>query len=306
LIELNVAVLLFGGTSLFAKLIDLPVPYVIFGRSAIAAAALLIFAVVFRVSIRPTSRRDFLVLAGLGVLLATHWMTYFQAIRVSTVAVGIISLHTYPVITVLVEPIVDKTRLKAADAALGAAVLIGIIILVPAFSLENALSRGVLWGIGSAFVFTFRNLVVRRYVQRYSGTTLMMYQTAVSALVLLPVVAFGGGLSATASRWPGLLLLGTIFTALSQSLYASSLKSLSAKTVSIVATLLPLYSAILAAIVLGEIPSVRTIIGGSVVIGAVMLETVRAASAKAHGERSEEADRTAADAAEQPEEQVEE
>jgi len=276
LVELNVAVLLFAGTSLFAKIVPLPVPYIIFGRSAVAALALLAFSLLTRTSLRPASRGDLAVLLGLGVLLAAHWVTYFQAIRVSTVAVGTISLYAYPIVTVLAEPLVDRTRIRLTDALLALVVLLGIVILVDEFSLANTTSRGVLWGLGSAFLFTARNLVVRRFVQRYSGATLMLYQTAASAVVLLPAVAFTGGLGATVAEWQAFLLLGTVFTALTQSLYAASLRHLSAKTVAIIATLLPLYSAILAAIVLGEIPSVRTVVGGVIVLAAVLYETVRA------------------------------
>ena len=280
LVELNVAVLLFAGTSLFAKIVPLPVPYIIFGRSAVAALALLAFSLLTRTSLRPASRGDLAVLLGLGVLLAAHWVTYFQAIRVSTVAVGTISLYAYPIVTVLAEPLVDRTRIRLTDALLALVVLLGIVILVDEFSLANTTSRGVLWGLGSAFLFTARNLVVRRFVQRYSGATLMLYQTAASAVVLLPAVAFTGGLGATVAEWQAFLLLGTVFTALTQSLYAASLRHLSAKTVAIIATLLPLYSAILAAIVLGEIPSVRTVVGGVIVLAAVLYETVRAGRAR--------------------------
>lgn len=287
LIELNVAVLLFGGTSLFAKLIDLPVPYIIFGRSAVAACFLVILCLVAKIPMRPASGRDLAVLSALGVALALHWLTYFQAIRVSTVAVGIISLHTYPVITVLLEPLVDRTRIKAFDALLAVAVVIGIIILVPEFSLASEVSRGVLWGIASAFLFTIRNLAVRRYVQRYSGPTMMLYQTAVTALVLVPVVVASRGLGQTVAEWKQFLILGTIFTAVAQSLYAASLKHLSAKTVAIVATLLPLYGAVLAWLILGEIPTLRTVIGGLVIIGAVVVETVRAAARREKPHASE-------------------
>ncbi len=281
LVELNVAVVLIGGTTLFAKIIDLPIPYVIFGRSAVAAVAILLFSAVKRSSVRPRRHGDLTVLLGMGVLLAVHWVTYFQAIRVSTVAIGTISLHTYPIITVLAEPFVNRTRLRAADAALALVVLAGIVVLVPEFSLVTAITRGVLWGVASAILFTIRNLVVRRFVQRYAGSTLMLYQTAVSAAVLFPYVLLTGGTAATIGEWPLLLLLGTVFTALTHSLYAGSLRTLPAKTVAIIATLLPLYSAILALLILGEVPSIRTIVGGLIVLGAVMVETVRASGGPA-------------------------
>ncbi|MFP4113840.1 MAG: DMT family transporter [Spirochaetales bacterium] len=277
LIQLNAAVVLFGGPALFAKLIELPAPYVIFGRSLVAALALALFVLVTRRGFRPAKRRDLAILVGSGVLLAAHWVSYFHAVQVSTVAVGTISLHTYPIITVLVEPLVDRTRVKPPDVLLALIVLVGAVVLVPDFSLASGTTRGVLWGVGSAFIFTARNLVVRRFVQRYSGPFVMFCQTAVTALVLLPFVWSTGGLGATARWWPHFLLLGTAFTAVNQSLYASSLRHLSAKTVSIIATLLPLYTTVLAVFILGEIPTARTIVGGAIVIVAVMAETLRAA-----------------------------
>ena len=285
LIELNIAVLLFGGTSLFAKIIPLPVPYVIFGRSAIAAVAILIYSLLTGTSMGTARRGDLPVLLGLGVVLAIHWVTYFQAVRVSTVAIGTISLHTYPIITVLVEPFVDRTKIRVPDALLALVVLGGIVVLVPEFSLTSEISQGVAWGVISAALFTARNLVVRRYVQRYAGSTLMLYQTVVSALVLAPYVIATGGMRLTLAEWPAFLLLGTVFTALTQSLYAGSLRTLPAKTVAIIATLLPLYSAILALLILDETPDVRTIAGGLIVVGAVMVETVRASSRRAPSDR---------------------
>lgn len=278
LVELNVAIVLFGGTALFAKLINLPVSAIIFGRSAVAALAILVFALAARKSLRVARGRDLAVLTGLGVVLAVHWLAYFQSIQVSTVAVGVIALHTYPIMTVLVEPLVDRSRIHVVDIGLALVVFAGIIVLVPEFSLASDTTQGVLWGVGSAALFTARNLTVRRYVQRYSGATIMFYQTAVSALVILPILLVAGTVRPTIGEWPLLLLLGTVFTALTQSLYASSLRNLSAKTVSIIATLIPLYSTIMAFFVLAEVPTVRTIVGGGTVVVAVMTETVRASS----------------------------
>lgn len=275
-VGLNIAVLLFGGTSLFAKIILLPVPAVIFGRSVIAALAILIYVLATGGTLRLATRRDVALQLVTGLLMAVHWVTYFQAVRVSTVAVGTISLHTYPIITVLLEPLVDRKRLRLSDVLLAVAVLAGVVILVPDFSLASATSQGVLWGIGSAMLITVRNLFVRRIIRSYPGPVIMFYHTAITAIVLLPFAAANPGLGPIVGEWPWFLLLGTVFTALNQTLYAASLQHLSAKTVSIIATLLPLYSTTLALLLLGEVPTARTVIGGIVVVAAVMTETVRA------------------------------
>jgi drug/metabolite transporter (DMT)-like permease len=62
--------------------------------------------------------------------MAAHWVTYFQAIQVSTVAVGILA-RTYPVMTALAEPLVFGERLRVLDAILALVVFAGVAILCP-------------------------------------------------------------------------------------------------------------------------------------------------------------------------------
>ncbi|MCP5517280.1 MAG: EamA family transporter [Verrucomicrobiales bacterium] len=274
LIELNVAVLLWGGTALFAKLIDLPLGHIIFGRSLTAALALGLFVTGLRMDLRIRGARDTAGLILIGVLLGVHWLTYFHAIQVSTVAVAIIALHTYPMVTILLEPWFFGERLHRLDFALGIAVLVGVAILVPELDPGSATTQGVLWGVVSAVFFALRNLLTRRYVQRYPSSVLMFYQALVILVCLAPYALFHP-VTTTRGSVAKLVLLGVVFTALPQTLFTSSHTHLKAKTVSIIATLLPVYGPVSAALFLGEIPSVRTVIGGVVVVVAVAAETFR-------------------------------
>jgi drug/metabolite transporter (DMT)-like permease len=272
LIELNLAVLLWGGTALFAKLIALPA-YQITGLRSISAAAVLL-AVLWarRIPLRLDTWSDWGFMAVLGITMSAHWVTYFQAIQVSTVAVGILALHTYPVMTALVEPLVFRERLRMVDVWLGLVVLVGVAILVPEFSLASGTARGVLWGILSAMFFTIRNLLSRALIRRYSGLRQMFYQVVVCALVLAPWIATRGEPLSALAVWQ-LVLLGVVFTAVPHTLFTNSLKHLSTKTVSVIATLLPIYGALTAAIILGERPAARTYAGGAVILAAVFFET---------------------------------
>ena len=132
--ELNAAVLLWAGTALFAKWIPLP-PFQITGLRAIAAAGILLLLLLARgqeVGVR--NRRDLVILIVSGLAMAAHWITYFQAIQVSTVAIGILALHSYPVMTALAEPLWFRERFKAADVLLAVVVAIGLAVLVPRFT----------------------------------------------------------------------------------------------------------------------------------------------------------------------------
>lgn len=274
LIELNAAVGMWAITALFAKWIPLPAIQITGLRSAVAAATL--FAVLRWQghSLRLSGRRDVWILAAGGLAMGAHWVTYFQSIQLSTVALGILSLHTYPVMTAVVEPIIFKERVHWLDVVLALLVLLGVAVLVPGFSLDSPITRGVLLGVLSAAFFTLRNVLTRRAVTVYGGARVTFYQLLAAALLLVPL-SFVFGQPLTARAGAQLLLLGALFTAVPHTLYTNSLIHLKARSVGIIATLLPVYGSITAALLLGEIPSRRTLVGGAIILSAVALETAR-------------------------------
>ena len=105
---------------MFAKGIDLPVTDIIGWRSLCAAFVLLVYLVVCKKQVLPSSIKHYGLMLILGGLLCAHWLTYFQALKVSTAAVAILSLHTYPVLTALIEPFLFGERLRKTDMVLAA------------------------------------------------------------------------------------------------------------------------------------------------------------------------------------------
>ena len=275
LIELNTAVVLWAGTALFAKWIPLPAHQITGLRSVVAAGALLVLLTARQDSLGERGLRDLGLLFGSGVALAAHWITYFQSIQTSTVAIGILSVHAYPIMTALVEPLWFKEKLRAFDVGLAAVVGVGLIVLVPEFSPDSPILQGTLWGLLSAVLFTLRNLLTRHLRSVYSGIHVTFWQLATSVAVLLPTtLAWGEPVSASSAY--KLVLLGVLFTALPHTLYTNALEHLSARSVGMLGTLLPVYGTVTAALLLGEVPSMRTIVGGAIVLGAVTIETGRA------------------------------
>jgi drug/metabolite transporter (DMT)-like permease len=228
---------------MFAKGIGLPVPHIICGRSLVGAAVLLAFLLAMRAPVKMKQPRHYAGMLISGLLLCAHWVMYFKALKISTAAIAILSLHTYPIFTALVEPVVFRGKLRLADVALAMVVLAGIAIMTPEIDLLDTTTRGVLLGIGSGIFFMARNLLVRKYVREYSGSCLMFWQMLAAGIVLLPFVAVGRVVPSS-SHLGLLLLMGSFFTALPQALFAASFKHLTAKTVGIIATLLPFYGAL--------------------------------------------------------------
>ena len=272
LIELHFAVLLFGGTALFSKLIPLGALDITLIRAAIAAVVLAFIVKLSGAQLKLRCSKDYVIALILGIIVSLHWVTYFKAMQLSSVAIGIIAFFTYPVMTVLIEPILNKQSIKMQDVLSGIIVLFGVYLLLPEINLSNNITLGIAFGVLSAALFTARNLIHKRHFSSYSGSHAMFYQTLVASLFLYPFhdVTFS---DISPNTWGLFLILGIMFTAFPHALFTSALRALSAKTVGLVSCLQPFYASFLALIVLGEALSVKTIIGGALIVATALFET---------------------------------
>ena len=275
LISLHLTVILLGGTALFSRLVPLSAIDITLIRSVFACVALFAFLFLAKDKVKLHCRRDYAIAVGLGILMALHWVTYFAAMQYAGVSVGMIALFTFPVITVLIEPLFEKTGLVWQDIVSALAVVAGVYLIVPESTLENEITLGVLIGIASAVLYAFRNIIHRKYFKQYSGAKAMAWQTLVISIVMLPTI--GNSIAqASTHDWLMLLLLGTVFTALPHALIAASLRHLRAKTFSLIACMQPLYGVALAIVVLDESPTLSTLIGGILITSASVYETLNA------------------------------
>ena len=269
------AVFIFGLTALFSKLITLTALEITFLRSIFAVLVIFIFVKWQGESLLLARKKDYAVVFLLGVLLATHWVTYFHAMQVSTVAVGVISLYTFPIITVFLEPFFHGEKPHIKDVLSALAVLFGIYLLVPEFSLNDQTTQGIIWGVFSALLFALRNIIQGRYFKAYSASHSLFYQTLVTFMILLP---FSSDVlpHVTVIQWSQLFVLGLFFTALPHIFFAFSLLHFKAKTASLVACLQVVYATSFAALLLGEWPVSTTVAGGLIVVSAAMFESYTA------------------------------
>jgi len=274
LLLLGLATLLISTSGVLGKYIDLPTPLIIWFRSALAAILLLIFCKYRNLNITIKSKRDAPSIVLGGVLLGIHWITYFLALKLSNVAIGMLSMFTFPIITALLEPFFTKSKLNPIHILLGLMVLLGIYILAPEINFENTYLKGILFGVFSAFCYSLRNLILKRHVSRYDGTVLMMQQCIIVSILLIPVL-FNVNMEQVQTQLPFLLLLGLVTTALGHSLFISSLKHFSVSTASIIGSIQPVFGMVMAYYFLNEIPTLNTFIGGALILTTVVIESIR-------------------------------
>jgi len=204
-----------------------------------------------------------------GLATCFHWVTYFHSMQIAGVAVGMLSLFTFPVMVVLLEPLINKTTLYKKDCS----VLLGVLFMIPEFDVSNKVTQGVFWGVASALIWSLRNIYFKKVLSDCPSDQSMMWQLIVVAAVLLPF-SVPDVLSVTQQDWWLLLALALFCTALPHTLLLASMKTLSAKTASLIACLQPVYGTLLGIVILNEMPNWQTVVGGSFIIGASVFESL--------------------------------
>ena len=273
LLAVHAAVLIFGFTALFSRLITLPALEITFYRSIIAFLVIAIYLAYKKQSFLLDKTQDYLMAGVLGTLLAIHWVSYFYAMQVSSVAIGVIALYTFPVITVFLEPLFHGEKPHSADIISSIVVLFGIYLIVPDFSLDNSTALGVAAGVFSAFMLSLRNIMQRRYFSGYTASQALFYQVLVVAVVLC-CFTDKAVVDIENKQWWLLILLGVVFTALPHTLFAHGLLHLKAKTASLIACVQVVYAAVFAALFLGEWLTLNVVLGGLIVVSAAMYESL--------------------------------
>jgi drug/metabolite transporter (DMT)-like permease len=258
-LQIHFCVLLWGFTAILGKLITLPALPLVWWRMVIVVAALALVPRVWR-SLRALPPRLTLVYAGIGVLVALHWLTFYGAIKLANASVAATCLALATPFTALVEPWLTGTRFSRRDLALGVAVLPGVALVVG--GLPDGMRAGILVGAVSALFVAFFGTLNKRFVQHGEALTVTGIELAAGVAVMTlaaPLIgalgpAFSGELLELPDARDGLLLvtLALACTLLPFALSLVALRHISAYSAQLAVNLEPVYAILLAIVLLGE------------------------------------------------------
>jgi drug/metabolite transporter (DMT)-like permease len=275
MLALYSSILLLSFIGLFAKKITLDATSLTQVRSLIAAVGFIILCSLQGRVMRLSNLKEYFGVYGVGVLLGIHWVTFFYSMKVSTVAIGTLSLFSYPVISILIEPFFSKQKLKFKDVGAGIMVLVGLGVMVSQdlTDLKGSVVQGVSWGLFSASIFAFRNMFQKYHFHGVASYKLILHQVSAVALMLLFFVDYPSVLTMPALEWGKLFCLGIVITAGGHTLLSYSLKLLPAKSVALIGCVQPPLASFIAWIFIGEVPETSVILGGGIILCVAMFES---------------------------------
>lgn len=281
LIAIHIAAILFGFTGIFGELITASAMVITAGRSAFAVIALFVFMRAQGSSIlNNINQKNIIVLILAGAMLAIHWVTFFVAVKIGGVAIATLGFASFPAFITLGEYFFFKEDVSNREWTVLGLVTFGLILVTPSFDFGNQATVGLVWALASGFAFGVFTLINRHGVKNLSAQSVACWENVFVFLLTIPFAATEFiGLSAM--NWMWVAMLGVFCTALSHYLLVASMSVLNARNAGIVIALEPVYAIVFAAVIFAQYPSVRMVIGGVIMIAAIVWSNLSKRSPKA-------------------------
>lgn len=252
-------------------------------RMAIAAVALALFALVTRrgAAVRATLRGHAVLAAVIGCSTALYQGLYFVSVLLVGVSVStVVSLGLAPVLAAAWEHLAARTRPSPREVAILVGALTGLVLIsaTAGHGSEAPGDRpglGVVLALASGATYAATTVLGHRLAQRVDPVALTTCATAFGSLALLPfAVAAGASSARAASSDPVSLLLlvylGVATMALAYGLLYAGLRSTSGSAATVATLVEPLSAALLAALLLGERLPWPAVLGGVLILAAVV------------------------------------
>lgn len=252
-LHLHVIVFIWGFTAVLGKLISLEALDLVWYRM-LFASVIMTFVVLFN---KEKIRVPFNVLIGFivsGIIIALHWLTFYQAIKVSNVSITLACLSTGAFFASILEPIFYKRKIIWYEVLFGLIVIFGLGII---FKVETQYTTGIYLAVTSAFLSALFSVINGKYAKEYSPNVISVYELSSGFLFLSIYLFFADSftpaffaLSSNDLLW--LFLLSSICTAYAFSASVKVMKFLSPFTVMLTINLEPIYGIILVLLIFPE------------------------------------------------------
>ncbi len=276
-VHLHFIVFIWGFTAILGALISIDAIPLVWFRVFLASGALFIFLKVRRV---PFNERwnDLLKLLFGGILVALHWVTFFYAIKISTISTTLVTLSSSAFFVVILKPFFGKKKFEMYELLLAFLAILGFVII---FRSEKVYTEGILVALLSAIFVSLFSLYNSKLIKTYSGSKISFYELFFAGLFLSVILLATNEFSweffqLKRTDWIYLLILATICTAYPFVVATNLLKKMSPFTIVLTNNLEPVYGIILALIIFGEKErmSLPFYIGAGIIFSSVLINGI--------------------------------
>lgn len=200
---------------------------------------------------------------------------FLSALKYLSAPVAGILLFTYPIHVTILSALLFKEPFTIRRIFALLLTFSGILFVINIFNI-NELSlhpAGILYSLGAAFGYAFFNVYGQKNISKVSPMLLSFYPLVIGA-VLLPLFSSPVFFLTTPHSFANLLFglgLAIISTVLPMILYFKGMEKVKASAASIISCFEPIFTVILAAVILGDKITTMQVIGGILVLSGIFV-----------------------------------
>ncbi|MDA9550899.1 DMT family transporter [Flavobacteriaceae bacterium] len=276
-LHLHFLVFIAGFTAILGEVISLSSIALVWHRMLIAFVLTFLFLIYRKYNLRVTLR-DFIKFSLAGIIIALHWITFFEAIEQSNISITLAMFSTGAFFASLFEPIFFKRKIRTVEIILGCIVICGVFIILRA----NINSfTGVLLGVVSALLASLFSVFNGKLVQDNKPFLISFYEFLSGVVFILLYLIFSNNLSDLAITsffsydYFYVFILGSICTAYAFIASIHILKFLSPYTLVLTYNLEPVYGILLAIFIFPETEKMQFsfYIGTLIIISTIIINS---------------------------------
>ena len=214
----------------------------------------------------------------LGIIIAAHWFTFYEAIKVSNISITLACLSTGAFFTSLLEPIFYNRKIIWYEVFFGILVIIGLVII---FNVESQFKNGMLLALLSAFLSALFSVINGKYAKEYNSNVISIYELGSGLLFLTIYLLLSDKInleffSISSNDFLWLLLLSSVCTAYAFSASVKVMKFLSPYTVMLTINLEPIYGIILAVLIFKDSENMNSLfyVGALIILSTVIINGI--------------------------------
>ena len=275
LLLLHGVVVIFGFTGILGKLITVAAEPLVFWRVSLGGLTTALFLAVRR-KWRVWPWQDVVRAAGVGCLVAAHWVTFFASIKASSVGLALTMLATAPLFVGIVEPLVFRRSVAARELGVAGAVFVGIALV---FRAESDQTFGIALGLLSALLAAVFSTLNGVLVRRHEPVALSAVELLSASVAMFGWLALRGHVGPelvqmSPADWGWIAVLAVVATSFAFMVSIQVLKDLTPFESAMAINLEPIYAIVLAYVLFDERFSTGFYAGAALVICAVFADTL--------------------------------
>ena len=276
-LNLHLIVFIWGFTAVLGALITIPAEDLVWYRMLFASVFLGAFLVIRKKSFR-IPMRGLLQLVFVGLLIALHWIFFFQAIHISNVSITLSVFSLGAFFASLLEPIFYGRKVLWYEVFFGLIIIAGLSLIL---QVESGYINGVFFALASIILGVLFTLMNGKLITKHDPSVITFYEFLSGFFFISIYFVFQGKFSIdffvlTSKNWILLFILASICTAYAFTASVRVMRKLTPYTVMLTTNLEPVYGIILAYFIIGgkEKMSAEFYIGALIIVITVILNGV--------------------------------